>query len=161
MAELCIKQGLRAEGVEIYRRLVRGAPDELTRARRQRRLVELTRALGPEAAPATSTPAGTDGEDPAAPALRVRPRGEEIEVEWSLPAETRAPVLQLLFVRRTPAGVETEARTVKLAGPQGRTMPPRPASTRCAPRPAVWKAGACALARARRRAGATDAASVI
>jgi hypothetical protein len=121
MAELCIKQGLQAEGFEIYRRLVRDAPDELTRARRQRRLAELERILGPAAAPAA-----TKTHEPPAPALELRPRGEEIEVAWSLPAETRAPALQLLFVRRTPEGVETEARTLKLAGPQGRTVLPAP-----------------------------------
>jgi hypothetical protein len=119
MAELCIKQGLDTQGLEIYRRLVRDAPDELTRARRQRRLGELERALGPAA-----TAAAAEAEDPHTPALQVRPRGEEIEVEWILPVETRAPALQLLLVRRTPAGVETEARTVRLAGPQGRTVLP-------------------------------------
>ena len=55
MAELCMKQGLPGEAVEIYRRLVRSAPDELTRARRQRRLAELERALGPAASLPTRT----------------------------------------------------------------------------------------------------------
>jgi hypothetical protein len=47
-------------------------------------------------------------------------------VEWRLPAETRAPALQLLLVRRTAGGVETEARTIRLEGPHGRTKVPAP-----------------------------------
>jgi len=121
MAELCIKQGLASEGVDIYRRLVHGAPDEVTRARRQRRLAELERLLGRQAVAPSGVPADAGGE-PASPILRVHPRGAELEVEWSLPVQTRAPALQLLLVRRTAAGVETEARTVRLEAARGRTV---------------------------------------
>src|SRR5262245_32355642 len=120
MAELCIKQGLAAEGVEIYRRLVRDAPDQVTRARRQRRLGELERALGPSAKSAAAAPEAAPGSQ----ALTVRPRAEGLEVEWNLPDETRWPALQPLLVRRTPAGVETETRTILLEGARGRTSVP-------------------------------------
>jgi hypothetical protein len=117
MAELCLKQGLVADGLEILRRLVSQAPDEVTRARRQRRLTELERQYGPSAAPAPAAapPAGQV-------ALRVLHRGEELVLEWRLPDEVTAPALQLLLVRRTAAGVETEARTLPLDGPRGRTV---------------------------------------
>jgi hypothetical protein len=119
MAELCIKQGHLGEGLEIYRRLVLHAPDELTRARRARRLAELETAAAAQGVPAAAgaAPAGRA----AAPALEVRRIAEGMMLEWSLPAEIRAPALQLLLVRRTPAGIETEARTLRLETARGRT----------------------------------------
>ncbi|HSZ82841.1 MAG TPA: hypothetical protein VLA14_11195 [Polyangia bacterium] len=43
MAELCVKQGLVTEALGMYRRLVDGAPDAASRARRAARLAELER----------------------------------------------------------------------------------------------------------------------
>jgi hypothetical protein len=116
MAELCLKQGLIADGLEIFRRLVSQAPDEVTRARRQRRLSELERQYGPAAAPPAPPPASGHL------ALRVLHRGEELVLEWLLPDEVISPALQLLLVRRTDAGVETEARTLPVDGPRGRAV---------------------------------------
>jgi hypothetical protein len=118
MAELMVKQGLLAEGVAIYRRLLERAPDEVARARRRRRLAELERQAGPLPAPRE--------EPPAAPALEVRRQDEELVIAWSLPADTPAPALQLLLVWKTPAGIETEARTLPLDTPRGRTTLPAP-----------------------------------
>lgn len=115
MAELCVKQGLVADALEIFRRLVSQAPDEVTRARRQRRLAELERQWGPATPSPTPPPSGH-------PALRVLYREEELVLEWRLPDEVTAPALQVLLVRRTEAGVETEARTVRVDGPRGRTV---------------------------------------
>jgi hypothetical protein len=115
MAELCIKQGHLGEGLEIYRRLVLHAPDEVTRARRAKRLAELESDAAARGVPA---PAGAAS---AGPALEVRRVAEGMVLEWSLPAEIRAPALQLLLVRRTSAGIETEARTVRLETARGRT----------------------------------------
>jgi hypothetical protein len=115
MAELCVRQGLTGDGLEIYRRLAAAAPDEVTRARRQRRVAELEAALGPLGPPAAA------GDALPEPGLRVQRRGQELLIEWRLPGETRAPALQLLLVRRTAAGVQTEARTLELAGPRGST----------------------------------------
>jgi hypothetical protein len=119
MAELLVKQGLVAEGVAIYRRLLERAPDEVARARRRRRLAELERQAGP--LPAPRVDAST------APALEVRRQNEELVIDWTLPPDTRGPALQLLLVRKTPDGVETEARTLRLESPRGRTTLPVPA----------------------------------
>jgi hypothetical protein len=117
MAELCIKQGLLAEGVDIYRRLLRGAPDEMTRARRRRRLAELEREL--------RTPGGARPSPPPVPveepALTARQESEGLVIEWSLPAALRAPALQLLLLTRTKAGIAAETRTLHLEAPRGRT----------------------------------------
>jgi len=115
MAELCVRQGLLAEAIDIYRRLVPGAPDELARARRRRRLAELERQLGATVATAAAT---LDEE----PALTARRESDGLVVEWSLPATLRAPALQLLLVTRTRAGIATEARTLRLEAARGRTV---------------------------------------
>jgi hypothetical protein len=114
MAELCVKQGLMSDAVQIYRRLVAQAPDELTLARRQRRLGELEAALGPRA-PAPGHQALAE------PGLRVGWRAGELVIEWRLAGDTRAPAIQLLLVRHTAGGVETEAVTLRLGGASGST----------------------------------------
>jgi hypothetical protein len=116
MAELCVAQGLTAEALRIYRRLLTETADAETRARRQRRVTELeSRAGVPAATTAHATPPATS------PTLRVERSGSEARFEWTLPAHTERPALQLLLVRRTATGIETEPRTVGLPGPSGRT----------------------------------------
>jgi hypothetical protein len=132
MAELCVKQGLVSEARAIYRRLVAEAPDDGTRARRARRLAELARGpQGPAAAhaapavPAPSSAPGPTAPAPASapdlPALTLARRADALIFTWSLPAETASPALQVLLVRRGPAGIETETRTLPLEAPRGTT----------------------------------------
>jgi len=125
MAELCVRQGLLAEGVDIYRRLLRAAPDEMTRARRRRRLAELERDLErtPGAPRPPSPPRAADEE----PALSARRESEGLVIEWSLPAALPAPALQLLLLTRTRAGIAAETRTLHLEAPRGRTTVAAPA----------------------------------
>ena len=121
MAELYLKQGQTDEALAIFRRLVSLAADEVTRARRLRRLAELERAFG--RAPAAGAPAD-EAEGGGDPALRARRMGEELVLEWTLPAATSTPALQLLLLRRTPRGIETEARTLRLDAVSGRAAVP-------------------------------------
>jgi hypothetical protein len=114
MAELYIRQGLAAEGLEIYRRLAAQAADEPTRARWRQRIAELESELGPRPE-AGGAPLG-------GPGLRVRRQGEKLVIEWQLPpGDARQPAVQLLLLRRTEAGVETESRTLPLSGARGTT----------------------------------------
>jgi hypothetical protein len=121
MAELCVKQGLVTEALAIYRRLVDAAPDAPTRARRAGRLAELERvARGAAAvrAPEAAVPSARADETPA---LTLERRGDALVVTWAVPAETRAPALQLLLVRRGAEDIETETRTVPLGAVRGTT----------------------------------------
>jgi hypothetical protein len=111
MAELCVKQGLNSEAVAIYRRLADATPDA-----DKRRLYEARiGALGYRApAVATNMPLDTPG-------LRVDRRGDDVEIEWRLPADVAAPALQVLVLRHTPAGIAAEPRTLPLTSTEGRT----------------------------------------
>jgi hypothetical protein len=119
MAELYLKQGQTEQALAIFRRLVDLAVDEVTRARRARRLADLERTLGP--APRSGGAAVPPSHEPA---LRARRLVEEVVLEWTLPAATLKPALQLLLMRRTPQGIQTEARTLRLDAPRGRTAVP-------------------------------------
>jgi len=123
MAELCVRQGLLTEGIDIYRRLLRTAPDEMTRARRRRRLAELERHVVGHGPPIASGEVPENDE----PALTARREAEGLVLEWTLPAALRAPALQILLVTRTKAGIATEARTLRLEGARGRTTLAAPA----------------------------------
>jgi hypothetical protein len=121
MAELCVKQGLVTEALAIYRRLVDGAPDEATRARRAARLAALERtAAGAARAKGEPRPAAPPPA-PGEPWLTLERRGDALTFTWSLPAQTRGPALQLLLVRRGADGVETETRTLPVDAPSGTT----------------------------------------
>jgi len=117
MAELCVRQGLVSEGLAIYRRLVADAPDEQARARRAQRLAELQRIA--KGAVAARAGAQNVAPAPGAPTLSLERLPDALRFAWSLPPETRAPALQLLLMRRGPAGVETETRTVPLDAARG------------------------------------------
>ena len=111
MAELCVKQGLTSEAVAIYRRLADATADA-----DKRRLYEARiGALGLSArTAATDMPLDTPG-------LRVDRRGDDVEIEWRLPADVAAPALQVLVLRHTPAGIAAEPRTLALTSTEGRT----------------------------------------
>jgi hypothetical protein len=135
MAELCVGQGLLEQAIAIYRRLVAEAPDEITGTRRRRRLVELEKktALGPAPAPApeakasaTAAPAGPAANDLPMPGIQATWDRRHTVLKWRLPAETDAPALELLLVMRTPAGIITERRTLRLERCEGRMALPVP-----------------------------------
>lgn len=108
MAELCVKQGLVDEALAIYRRLADQSGEPHTRRRYEERMA----ALG---SPPDARPMDTPG-------LRVDRRGDEVEIEWRLPPNVNAPALQLLLLRRTPAGIAVEPRTTPLTSMGGTTV---------------------------------------
>jgi hypothetical protein len=107
MAELCVRQGLTDQAIGIFRRLAEVADDPGIRRRYEARLSEL--AHDPAVAPIET------------PGLRVTEREGDVEIEWRLPPEIPSPTLQVLLLRRGPEGIETDPRTLPLAGTQGRT----------------------------------------
>jgi hypothetical protein len=110
MAELCVKQGLRDQAIDIFRRLAAESGDPSDRGRYEARIAELAGEPAPAVAPIE------------VPGLRVTQRTSTVEIEWRLPPDTLGPTLQLLFLRRTPEGIETDPRTLPLAAAQGRTV---------------------------------------
>ena len=108
MAELCVKQGLVDQAIAIYRRMATESEDAAARRRYEERIVALEQQPG-------QTPLETPG-------LRVHVHGGEVQIEWRLPPDVETPALQLLLLRRTSEGIETEGRTMPLASPHGRTL---------------------------------------
>jgi hypothetical protein len=109
MAELCVKQGVLDRAIEIYRRLAGDATDAAARARYEARIAALTVPPGAARREASAV----------SPGLRVDLRGEALAIAWCLPRGTAAPTLQCLLLKRTPAGIETEPRTVSLDAAEG------------------------------------------
>jgi hypothetical protein len=106
MAELCARQGLLDQAIDILRRLAELSEDPALRLRYRTRIAELA-------------------QDPAvraldAPGLRVRRADGQVEIEWRLPPDLAGPTLQVLFLRRGAAGIETDARSLPLPSTQGR-----------------------------------------
>jgi hypothetical protein len=128
MAELCVKQGLVEEALAMYRRLAAQAPDAATRGRREARVAALALHPRPTPRPAALAPTArrpTDvdfDDDFDEPTLTLERRGDSLVLAWVLPPDTTTPALQLLLVRRGPAGVETETRTLRLEAPRGSTI---------------------------------------
>ena len=134
MAELCVRQGHRDEGLAIYRRLLGRAADAAARERLGARvaLLEVEPGLtgGPTPPPATGLPVGERLErgrpTPLMEAgLRATIAGAELLIDWRLPAEPhpREPQpreLEVLLVLRTATGVATETRSLRLEGETGR-----------------------------------------
>ena len=110
MAELCAKQGLVDQAIGVYQRMATASADPATRRRYEERIVALERQPG-------HMPLETPGLR-----LHTRQADGEIDIEWRLPTDTPAPALQLLVLRRTPAGIEAAPRTIPLASPHGRTQ---------------------------------------
>lgn len=124
MAELCVRQGHRANAVAIYRRLLERAGAPLTRQRLTARLVVLesdpaAQAITP---PPTPVPDALGPPAPLAqPGLRATAVGDDLTVDWKLPpSEPRPRELQLLLVLRTDTGVATETRSFHLESESGR-----------------------------------------
>src|SRR6058998_2270416 len=106
MAELCARQGLLDQAIDILRRLADIADDPAQRLRYQSRISELAR-------------------DPSVqsldtPGLRVRQADGQVEIEWRLPPDLTAPTLQVLFLWRRPDGIQSDPRSVPLPGANGR-----------------------------------------
>jgi len=130
MAELCLRQGHRSEGLAIYQRLLARAADPPTRQRLGQRLAALE-ATSPGAAPVPTPAASASSASKAQalapppllaePGLRASTAGDTLTIDWRLPA-TASPSheLQLLLVLRTEAGVATETRSVPLDADAGR-----------------------------------------
>lgn len=106
MAELCARQGLLDQAIDIFRRLAEIAGDPAARLRYQTRISEL--ALDPTLRPMET------------PGLRVRQTEGEVAIEWQLPPDLTAPALQVLFLRRGAAGIEADGRSFPLATAHGR-----------------------------------------
>lgn len=106
MAELCARQGLLDQAIDIFRRLAEIAEDADRRLHYQTRISELAR--DPSLRPIET------------PGLRVRQAEGEFEIEWRLPADLPAPTLQVLFLRRGPDGIQTEGRSLPLDAAHGR-----------------------------------------
>jgi hypothetical protein len=109
MAELCLRQGHREEAAGIYRRLLARATDEGVRARLRGRLGNIA---GDAVADASLTE----------PGLRARTAGDQLTVDWRLPAGAPKVALELLLVLRGAAGVVTESRTLPLEAQAGRLV---------------------------------------
>jgi len=106
MAELCARQGLLDQAIDIFRRLAEIAGDPAQRLRYETRISQL-------------------GRDPSlqaleTPGLRIRQTEGAVEVEWRLPPDLAGPTLQVLFLRRGPTGVESDTRSLPLPTPHGR-----------------------------------------
>ena len=112
MAELCVKQGLPGEAIAIYRRLAAATSDVDKRRLYEARIGAL---VDPADEPSDITPMET-------PELRVERNGDDVHIEWRLPADVVAPALQMLVLRHTPEGIAAEPRTVPLASTEGRTQ---------------------------------------
>ena len=127
MAELCARQGRLSEAVAIYRRLVdaqlpdqqrppRG-PERERRSRWADRLQALEKAWGyaageelePELIPL-----------PNPPGVAVSASDDSVTVAWALAPATPEPTLELLLIQKTPSGVETSKRAIRLDEPAGR-----------------------------------------
>ena len=105
MAELCARQGLLDQAIDIFRRLAEIVEDPDRRLRYQTRISELAR--DPSLRPIET------------PGLRVREVEGEIQIEWRLPPELPNPTLQVLFLKRGAGGIEPDGRTVPLAAAHG------------------------------------------
>src|SRR6185436_7065799 len=75
---------------------------------------------GPPAPPLLGQAGGEVGL--SAPGLRTRSAGDQLTVDWRLPAGARTLTLQLLLVLRGAAGVATETRTLTLEAEAGRLI---------------------------------------
>ncbi|MBC8132459.1 MAG: hypothetical protein H7X95_05710 [Deltaproteobacteria bacterium] len=111
MADLCLRQGHRTEGLAIYRRLLARTTDEAARARMQRRMSALETVIPPEGGIAAPIPV---------PGVRARWTGDQLTIEWRLPAGIHAPGLEVLLVKTGPAGVSTETRAIAVDVNDGR-----------------------------------------
>ena len=114
MAELCAKQGMPAEAVAIYKRLLgeKGKPPG-DRKRWKKRVTELAQTTAPpRPTPAQGLP--TNLPPPTPPGIRTVCTQDQVTVAWALPPGLVFPALELFFVCRTSKGIRTEKTTRKL-----------------------------------------------
>lgn len=114
MAELHASQGRTREALAIYRRLVAGAADDPTRARRQRRIHELEEA---RALPAAPRPA--EAPQPKEPLLGLSRQGHQVRIEWAVTEGEGASEIELLLITRTSEGVVTRQHAIALQASRG------------------------------------------
>lgn len=119
MAELCARQGRLGEAVAIYKHLALLAATPEQRARIHARLALLEARWQPEPAPHGPPP---EVEIPVAPGVAVMVGDDQVAVAWALPAGTPAPALELLFIARGPAGVDTTKQTIPVDSHSGRRL---------------------------------------
>jgi len=124
MAELHLRQGHRDEALAIYARLMSRAADQATRLRIEERILEIETSSPEQKPPVKPATDASPDASPSlqAPGIRSRLSNDVATVEWSLPAGTPGPTLQLLLVSRTPAGVTTENRSVPVDANAGRLV---------------------------------------
>lgn len=113
MADLCLRQGHRDKALAIYRRVLGRTTDEAARERIARRIWATEGRHDPPAGPSAS--AATM----AVPGVRARWSGDELTIEWRLPAEISTPTLEVLLVKTGPLGVSTETRAIDVDGSAG------------------------------------------
>lgn len=116
MAELCARQGRVGEAIAVYRRLLELGTDPAARGRWQDRVAALERAWRPERETEV-VPADVPLPDP--PGVTVTAADDQVTVAWALPSGTVSPAVEVLLIQRTPAGIETQKRTLPVA-PSGR-----------------------------------------
>jgi hypothetical protein len=121
MAELCARQGRPREAIAIYHRLIDNHPGAQRHSRWTSRLEALERAWGEggHASAVGEIPAGLIAL-PASPGVSMETGDETVTVAWALPTHLPEPTLELLFIQKTPAGVETTPRTLPLTAYEGR-----------------------------------------
>jgi len=125
MAELCVRQGHRDQGLAIYRRLLGRAADAAARERLGARVAHLESALLEsdlvETEPRLPAPRGGEAAPLSQPGLRATIEGQDLTIDWRLPpAEPQPRELEVLLVKRTAIGVTTERRSLRLDGQSGR-----------------------------------------
>ena len=114
MADLCLRQGHRDKALAIYQRVLGRTRDQAERERIARRIWTIEGSHGLQ-------PAGSGASTPtmAVPGVRARWAGDELTIEWRLPAEIPTPALEVLLVKTGPSGVSTETRAIDVESSAG------------------------------------------
>lgn len=117
MAELCARQGRLGDAIVIYRGLVASTPAEPARARMAARLEEIEKVWSLQGGGAA---APGDLPIPTAPGVLAQVGEGEALLAWAVPPGTPTPTIEVLLILRTPSGIETEKRLIRLGSAVGR-----------------------------------------